>query len=212
MVEFVLCCPVKSGGGVVPTVGAVTDTAQAPPLISPKALSDALAALGAYAQPPTAAQLAAAEFAEGRTGLVARLSNALYGSALAHVMTAELAVAQAGSDTGYRHEAWRAAGADSEGIMILLHYTALRLAAELRIIGEHLPVDLGVMGAAAGAAEALKLLLEVCTVRSMDDPRAAAVTTNLSRASDQLAVAAEQIDTLFAAAGDVASIISPPRS
>ena len=204
--------PCEIGGGVVPTVGAVTDTAQAPPLISPKALSDALAALGAYAQPPTAAQLAAAEFAEGRTGLVARLSNAWYGSALAHVMTAELAVAQAGSDTGYRHEAWRAADADGEGIMILLHYTALRLAAELRIIGEHLPVDLGVMGAAAGAAEALKLLLEVCTVRSMDDPRAAAVTTNLSRASDQLAFAAERIDTLFAAAGDVASIISPPRS
>jgi hypothetical protein len=28
------------------------------------------------------------------------------------------------------------------------------------------------MRAAAGAAEALKLLLEVCTVHSMDDPRA----------------------------------------
>jgi hypothetical protein len=95
--------------------------------------------------------------------------------------------------------------------MILLHYTAMRLAAELRAIGERLPVDLGVMGAAAGAAEALKLLLEVvCTVRSMDDPRAGAVTTNLSRASDQLAAAAERIDTLFAAARDVASIISPP--
>ena len=160
--------------GVLPTVSAVTDTPQAPPLICPKALSDALAALGAYAQPPTEGQLAAPELAEGWTELVARLSNALYGSALAHVMTAELAVAQAGSDTGYRHEAWRAAGADGEGIMILLHYTALRLAAELRIIGEHPPVDLGVMGAAAGAAEALRLLLEVCTVRGMDDPPARA--------------------------------------
>jgi hypothetical protein len=198
--------------GVLPTVGAVTDTPQAPPLISPKALSDALAALGVYAQVPAEGQLAAAELAEGRTGLVARLSNALYGSALAHVMTAELAVAQAGSDTGYRHEAWRAAGADGEGIMILLHYTALRLAAELQIIGEHLPVDLGVMGAAAGAADALKLLLEVCTVRSMDDPRAGAVTTNLSRASDQLAVAVERIDTRFATTRDIASIISPPLS
>jgi hypothetical protein len=48
--------------------------------ISPKALSDALAALGAYAEPPTEAQLAA-EMAEGRAALVARLSNALYGSA-----------------------------------------------------------------------------------------------------------------------------------
>jgi hypothetical protein len=81
----------ESGDRLMPTVGAVTE---APPLISPKALSDALAALGAYAEPPTAAQLAAAEFAQGRTGLVTQLSNALYGSALAHVMTAELAVAQ----------------------------------------------------------------------------------------------------------------------
>ena len=66
------------------------------------------------------------------------------------------------------------------------------------------------MSAAAGAAEALKLLLEVCTVRSMDDPRSAAVTANLARASDRLATAAEGIGALFAAARDVTTIISPP--
>ena len=65
------------------------------------------------------------------------------------------------------------------------------LASAVRVISEQLPADLGVMSAAAGAAEALKLLLEVCTVRSMDDPRAAAVTANLARASDRLATAAE---------------------
>ena len=92
----------------------------------------------------------------------------------------------------------------------MLHYTAMRLASEVRAISERLPADLGVMGAADGAAGALKLLLEVCTVRSMDDPRAAAVTANLARASDQLATAAKRIDTLFAAARDVATIISPP--
>jgi hypothetical protein len=152
----------------------VTETAGAAalPLISPRALSDALAALGAYAEPPTGEQLAAAEQAEGRAGLTARLANALYGSALAHVMTAEVAASQAGEGSGYRAETWRAAGADSEGIAILLHYSAMRQAAELRAVCERLPVDLGVMAAAAGAAEALKLLLEVCTVRSMDDPRA----------------------------------------
>jgi len=52
-------------------------------------------------------------------------------------------------------------------------------------------------------AGVLKLLLEVCTVRSMDDPRAAAVTANLARASDQLATAAGRIDTLFAAGIDL---------
>ena len=192
------------------TLCVVTETAEAVPPISPKALSDALAALGAYAEPPTGAQLAAAELAEGRAGLAARLANALYGAALAHVMTAEVAAEQAGAGGGYRGEAWRAAGATSEGTAILLHYTAMRLASEVRAISEQLPADLGVMSAAAGAAEALKLLLEVCTVRSMDDPRAAAVTANLARASDQLATAAERIDALFAAARDVTTIISPP--
>ena len=80
----------------------------------------------------------------------------------------------------------------------------------VRAVSEHLPADLGVMAAAAGAAEALKLLLEVCTVRSMDDPRTADVTTNLARASDQLSTAAEGIAALFAAARDVTTIISPP--
>ena len=44
------------------------------------------------------------------------------------------------------------------------------LASAVRAISEQLPADLGVMSAAAIAAEALKLLLEVCTVRSTDDP------------------------------------------
>jgi hypothetical protein len=58
----------------------------------------------------------------------------------------------------------------------------------------------------------LKLLLEVCTVRSLDDPRADMVTTNLSRAVDQLGAAADRIDNLFAAGRDVAAIITPLRS
>ena len=178
------------------------------PAISPTALCDALSALGAFDQAPTASQLAEAELAEGREALVARLSNALYGSALAHVMTAEVAASAAGVDPGYRTEAWRAAGADGEGAGILLHYTALRLSADLRAIKDRLPVDLGVMAAAVGAAAALTLLLEVCTVRSMDDPRAEAVTTNLARAADQLGIAADQIGTLFAAARDVSDIVS----
>ena len=78
----------------------MTETAEAVPPISPKALSGALAALGAYAEPPTGAQLAAAELAGGRAGLAARLASALYGAALAHVMTAEAAAEQAGAGGG----------------------------------------------------------------------------------------------------------------
>lgn len=74
-------------------------------MISPKSLSDALAALGAYAEPPTDGQLAAAERTEGREALVERLANALYGSALARVMTAEIAAEESGSEVGRRHEA-----------------------------------------------------------------------------------------------------------
>ena len=104
---------------LLPTLCVVTEPAEAVPPISPKALSNALAALGAYAEPPTDAQLAAAERAEGRAGLAARLANALYGSALAHVMTAEVAAEQAREGGGYRAEAWRAAGATAEGTDML---------------------------------------------------------------------------------------------
>jgi len=167
-----------------------------PPLIPAKMLSDALAALGAYAEAPSEEDLARAQAAEGMVALTVRLANALYGSALAHVMSTEYTASAAGVPAAYRAAAWQAAGADAEGTAILLHYAAMRLAADLRFISERLPVDLGVMGAAAGAAEALKLLLlEVCTVRSMDDPRAENITTNLACAQDQLATAGERIAT-----------------
>lgn len=182
-----------------------------PETVSVRALSDALAVLGAYAEPPTDAEMATAIEAEGKEALTARLANALYGVALAHVLSAEYIATEAGTGDGYRAEAWRAAGATSEGTAMLLHYSSMRLASDLRTISDRLPADLGVMAAAAGAAEALKLLLEVCTVRSLDDPRAAAITTNLSRAVDQLGTAADRIDNLFAAGRDVASIITPPR-
>jgi hypothetical protein len=162
--------------------------------------------------PPTDADLAVAIEAEGKEALTARLANALYGVALTHVMTAEYVAVEAGTGGGYRSEAWRAAGATSEGTAMLLHYSALRVASDLRTVSDRLPVDLGVMAAAAGAAEALKLLLEVCTVRSLEDPRADMVTTNLSRAVDQLGAAADRIDSLFAAGRDVAAIITPLRS
>jgi len=178
-----------------------------PPLIPVKMLSDALTALGAYAEPPTDQDLAEAQANEGAAALTMRLANALYGSALAHVMSTEFTVSAAGVPSN-RAAAWQAAGATAEGTMILLHYSAMRLASDLRVISERLPVDLGVMGAAAGAAEALKLLLEVCTVRSLDDPRAENLTMNLSRAQDQLATAAERIATLFAAGRDVAAMIT----
>lgn len=177
-------------------------------VISPKALSDALAALGTYAQAPTDAQLAAAEAREGTPALTVRLANALYGAALGHVMTAEVAAADAGVDGGYRVETWRAAGATGEGVAILQHYAAMRLASELAAISERLEVDLGVMGAAGDASEALKLLLETATVRSLDDPRAGGVTANLAAASDHLSTAAGRIDDLFAAGRAVASHIT----
>jgi hypothetical protein len=66
-------------------------------------------------------------------------------------MTAEATAEQAGEGGGYRAEAWRAAGATGEGTAILLHYTAMRPASEVRAISERLPADLGVMGSAAGA-------------------------------------------------------------
>ena len=94
-------------------------------------LSDALLALGAYAEAPSEADLVAAQAREG-AGLGARLANALYGCALAQVMSAEVAASTTGTGTGYRVAAWEATGGDPEGTAILLHYTAMRLASDLQ--------------------------------------------------------------------------------
>ena len=75
-------------------------------------------------------------------------------------MIAETRAFDEGDSTGSRHEAWKAAGADSEGIAILLHYNAMRLSSELEALHQALPIDLGVIA----AANALKLLLETCTM------------------------------------------------
>lgn len=107
-------------------------------------------------------------------------------------------IAETAADTAPRDQAWEAAGADPEGIAALLHYTAIRLATDLRHVSDNLPVDLGVMAAATEAAQGLALLLEACTVRSLDDPRA-----------DELATAAGRIDGLFAADYDTADFITP---
>lgn len=177
------------------------------PSPSIRSLSQALTALGAYADDPTDVELAAAEQNEGEPALRARLSNALYGNALARVLDAEVtATDQQGGN--YRRDAWAAAGADGEGVLILQHYTAMRLAAELGAMGQRVTADLGVLGAAGGASEALKLLLEVLTVRDPEDPRAEAITTNLARAADQLESAAGQLRELFAAGRDAAAILN----
>lgn len=189
-------------------------TAAGPPVIPATELSDALAALGVYTQPPTRAQLRAAEAADGREAVAARLANALYGAALARVMTTETAAAAAGVAGGYRAEAWRASGATGEGTAILLHYSALRMAGELHAISRALPVDLGVMAAATAAADALAQLLEVCTVRSTLDPRAETMTARLTQAADQCDTASTRIRELFATARDAtdlaAQLLNPP--
>lgn len=173
-----------------------------------RSLSQALTALGAYAEEPTDAELATAEQREGEPALRARLSNALYGNALARTLDAEVTATDQQGSGNYRRDAWAAAGADNEGVLILQHYTAMRLAAELAAMHQRVSVDLGVLGAASGASEALKLLLEVLTVRDPGDPRAEAITTNLARAADQLETAAQELRNLFAAGRDAAAILN----
>jgi hypothetical protein len=54
----------------------------------------------------------------------------------------------------------------------------------------------------------LKLLLEITTVRSLDDPRAGHLTENLARAQDELDIAAGRITDLFAAGRNVVALIT----
>lgn len=84
----------------------------------------------------------------------------------------------------------------------------MRLSSDLGGMQQRVATDLGVLGAANGASQALKLLLEVLTVRETADPRAEAITPNLAQAAEQLETAAEELRTLFAAGRDAAAILN----
>lgn len=116
-------------------------------------------------------------------------------------LESEVAATGQQSSANYRRDAWAAAGTHGEGMLVLLHYT------DLDEMHERVTTDLGVLGAASGTSQTLKLLLEVLTVRATNDPRAENITPNLARAADQLETAAEQLHPLFAAGRDAATIL-----
>lgn len=182
------------------------------PGITPHALSAALAVLGAHGPVPAAAQLDAAAREHGYSDLSARLSNALYGVALAQVMNAESDASLPGLDTTHRDEARRAIDASGGDAAFMLQYTAKRLADELHAIRERLPSHNGVVSAASTAALAVALLLEVTTIEDAADPRGGAAFAHLQLAGELLTEAGGQITSLCATIGELTTLLNGPST
>jgi hypothetical protein len=167
-------------------------------------VSAALAALGAYPDPPSDAELAAqAKAAGGEHVLAAVLANALYGASIGAGMLAEGHMLEQGAGaremTLARNQVLKASGATGPGVTGMLHWQAGQVAEPLRAWSRK--ADLGPMGgAAADVSWALVLLLQALTVTDPADPRFADLHKNLAEARERLQAALSHLDDLTDAA------------
>ncbi|MEV5598934.1 DUF6245 family protein [Streptomyces sp. NPDC052496] len=173
------------------------------PAPSAAAVSEALAALGAYAEPPSAGELEQqAAAAGGEHVLAAALANALYGAATGAGMLAEghmLAAGAGGKEMSLaRQQILKASGAEGPGVLGVLHWQTGHVSQLLKGLDEQ---SCGpVIAAAARTASALLALLACSSVFSPEDERAGQVVAELDRARRDLAAALDELDALPAAA------------
>ncbi|QXJ25900.1 hypothetical protein AGRA3207_007469 [Actinomadura graeca] len=192
-------------------MSAASSSSQAPPVVSAASVSAALAALGAYAKPPTDAELAAqADAVGGEHVLAAMLANALYGAAIGAGMMAEGRMIEIeGNDRALplgRQQVLKASGATGPGVTGMLHWQASQVGGPLR--GWSRRADLGPLGgAAADVAWALTLLLQALTVTEPTDPRFDDLHKNVSEARALLAAAAGRLDELTGTAAEMAAAL-----
>jgi hypothetical protein len=179
----------------------------APPPPSSASVSAALSALGAYAEPPSEADLARqAAAVGGEPVLAAVLANALYGASIGAGMLAEGHMLAGGAGaremTLAREQVLKACGADGPGVMGMLHWQTGQVS--------HLLSGLDAKGAgpviaaAAKAASALLSLLATCSVFDPADERAAQIPALLASAQANLEDALAAVDALPSAAAAAA--------
>ncbi|MFI0425120.1 DUF6245 family protein [Spongiactinospora sp. 9N601] len=183
-----------------------------PPAPSAASISAALAALGAYAKPPTDAELARqAQAAGGEHVLAAVLANALYGAAIGAGMLTEGHMLERGGGaremTLARNQVINASGASGPGVTGMLHWQAGQIAEPLRAWAAK--ADLGPIGnAVAEVAWALVLLLEATRVTDPADPRFDGLHDNLTEAIDHLNTAVARLTAVKDTAGDLAGMLA----
>lgn len=176
-----------------------------PPAPAPSvaSVSAAMAALGAYAQPPTVGELEQqAAAVGGEHVLAAVLANALYGASIGVGMLAEghMLAGGAGAQemTLARQQVIKASGADGPGVLGVLHWQTGHVSHLLKGMDEK---GCGpVIAAAARTASALLALLACSAVFSPEDERAGQIPDELARAREDLAAALAELDELPATA------------
>ena len=168
---------------------------------SVESISDALTALGVYAQIPSPDDLQRqATEAGGEPVLRAALANALYGAAIGTGMLAEAHMLQDCDGTERqlglaRHQALRASGATGPGLVAVMHWQATHIAQPLRIWADN---ELGPLGAAATAtATALMLILETFIGTDSSDQDPAHLPDTLDNVRKQLVAATGYLHSLY---------------
>lgn len=177
---------------------------QAPaPAPSAASISAAMAALGAYAQPPTAGELEQqAVSVGGEHVLAAVLANALYGVSIGAGMLAEGHMLAKGAGTKEmtlaRQQVIKASGADGPGVLGALHWQTGQVSQLLKQLDRQ---GCGpVIAAAARTSSALLALLACSAVFSTEDERAGQIPDELARARTELAEALAELYELPATA------------
>ncbi|TLQ38977.1 DUF6245 family protein [Streptomyces marianii] len=176
-----------------------------PPAPAPSvaSVSAAMAALGAYAQPPTVGELEQqATAVGGEHVLAAVLANALYGASIGVGMLAEGHMLAKGAGTQEmtlaRQQVIKASGAVGPGVLGVLHWQTGHVSHLLKGMDQK---DCGpVIAAAARTASALLALLACSAVFSPEDERAGQIPDELARARKELAEAIAELDELPATA------------
>lgn len=180
---------------------------------SAASISDALAALGVYANVPSAEDLEQhALDAGGELRLAAALANALYGAAIGVGMLAEghmLAECDGTTEQAEqlglaRNQALQASGATGPGVIGMMHWQAAHVGGLLRGLAKG--DQIGPLGsAAAAAAWALVLILDVFSVVDLTDPRKDQLLETIAEAREQLVLAGEHLERMTGMAIDLAA-------
>jgi hypothetical protein len=163
-------------------------------------ISAALAALGAYAAPPSEHELKEqAEHAGGEDVLAAALANALYGAAIGAGMLTEGRMqerrGQNSEDlTLARRQALMASGAEGPGFAGAMHWQASHIAWPLRALKDH---DIAPLGQAVAALSwALVLLFQSMCLAEPEGTLAEEVADCLMKARAELSIAQRHLDRL----------------
>jgi len=175
-------------------------------------ISAALAALGVYAEVPSARDLAEQALAVGGESVLAGvLANALFGAAIGVGMRAEARMLETAIDPGRslslaRAQTLKASGAEGSGFAGFFHWQAAQLAWPLGALKDR--QDAPLARALAACSWALVSMLQAMCLAEPSGSRAPEVAEAMATARKELAAAHHHLDALGDQVADLAHALA----